>query len=213
MKPSRIVRWRHLAFGILGALMCVSAPTVAAAQAKKTATHTTAASEKSKSSKSASTKKSPASTKKAPGDKTTAKSAGGAKACYKTTVSKGRKQRVKVPCGPAPEPVLSQSPINEKALQQSGEPLPNSPVKARSAPIRAYAVDGLTFYQNGRKFRIEGMDDQAGLSNEREAHKLQQILDSGTVTMEPIGNDDSGAMRAVVKVDGRDVSELMRMRP
>ncbi|WP_341678613.1 hypothetical protein [Niveibacterium sp. SC-1] len=228
MKSSRIASWRHLAFSILGILACSGAPDAGAAQTKKTAAQTASTSTQAKSGKSAPAKqgtsgsKSGAKTKTGnpkatAGSKAATKSSGGgsgsAKACYKTTVQKGRKQRVKVPCGPAPEPVLNQSPINEKALQQSGEPLPNSPVKARSAPIRAYAVDGATFYQNGRKFRIEGLGDQAGMSNEREANKLQQILDSGLVTTEPIGNDESGAMRAVVKVDGRDISELMRMRP
>jgi hypothetical protein len=125
---------------------------------------------------------------------------------------KGRKGRRA--CVPA-ESVLSKSPINAKALEESGKPLDGSPVKARSAPIRAYAVDGATFFLGGRKYQVEGLgaDTEAELAYEHAAQRLQGILDSGLVTTEALGLDENGVMRAVVRVDGRNVADLLRARP
>jgi endonuclease YncB( thermonuclease family) len=42
--------------------------------------------------------------------------------------------------------------------------------------------------------------------------KLQQLLDSGRVSIEPIGTEGSDVTVARVRIDGRDLSELAGMR-
>lgn len=142
------------------------------------------------------------------------KATGKGKVCHETVKRKGKSVKVKVPCEPA-ETVVSQSPINARSLERSGTPLEGSPVKARSAPIRAYAVDGATFFHNGRKIVVEGLGPEAsaGLTHEHSAQRLQRLLDGGVLTIDPVSADDSGALRARVRVDGRDVADLMRAQP
>ncbi len=195
---------------LAGVSTFASATTTPKQKSASSATQSQAASGGRSTNKSA--KKAPA---KTGGSHASSSKSAKPRACYDTVVRKGKKQRVRVACGEPAEPVLSKSPINAKSLEQSGQPLDNSPVKARSAPIRAYAVDGTTFFHNGRKFRIEGLDLESGaeLTHEHAAQRLQKILDSGAVTTEAIGPDDSGAMRAIVRVGGRDVAELMKQRP
>ncbi|MCL2658594.1 MAG: hypothetical protein FWD62_14510 [Betaproteobacteria bacterium] len=131
-------------------------------------------------------------------------------ACHPHKGRKGKRS-----CAPPAERALSNSPINAKALEESGKPLDGAPVKARSVPIRAYAVDGATFFLGGRKYRIEGLgaDTDAELMHDHAAQRLQGILDSGLVTTEALGLDENGVMRAVVRVNGRDVADLLRARP
>ncbi len=214
---SKIRVLRRLLISSLLVAVCVGIAPLAQATTKHKS-HAAAQTGAKKSSAKAKSSGKPAS-KKSGATKSTAKhgapKAAQAKSCYETVVKKGKKHKVKVACPPASEPMLSKSPINAKALEQSGQPQDNAPVKARSAPIRAYAVDGVTFFHNGRKFRIEGLDAGSGaeLTHEHAAQRLQQILDSGAVTTESLGPDDSGAMRAVVRVDGRNVADLMKQRP
>lgn len=204
---------RLLAFALL--VLTMNAPQLAYASSHKAKPASTA----SQSAKKASAAKSTASKGKTrPSTKATASKSTGtpkAKTCHATVTHKGKKKRVARPCAEPAEPVLSNSPLHEKALQESGTPLEGSPVKARSAPIRAYAVDGSTFYHNGRLYRIDGLGtgSSAGLTNEHAAQKLQQILDSGKITLEPSGSDDTGAMRALVRIDGRDVVERLKLTP
>jgi len=42
--------------------------------------------------------------------------------------------------------------------------------------------------------------------------KLQQLLDSGRVSIEPLDMDDGDVTLARVKIDGKDLSELAAMR-
>jgi hypothetical protein len=213
-RPLKFRALRRLAVSSLLAALVAGVSPLASATTTKHKSHTSA--EAKPAAKKTSSKSSGKSTSGKSGSKSSKGSSksGKGKACYETVTKKGKKHKVKVACEAA-EPVLSKSPINSKALEQSGQPLDNSPVKARSAPIRAYAVDGTTFFHNGRKFRIEGLDPDTGveLTHANAAQRLQQILDSGTVTTEALGPDDSGAMRAIVRVDGRDVAELMKQRP
>ncbi|WP_417068009.1 hypothetical protein [Niveibacterium terrae] len=134
------------------------------------------------------------------------------KTCSATVIRHGRRIRVRKPCASAPsEPLLTNSPIKEGALDQGAKPAaPSAPVKARTAPIRAYAVDGSTFFHNGRKYRVEGLTPEAG---EHATQRLQQILDSGPVTVEATSADENGATRAQVRVGGRNVVDLLKQKP
>jgi len=136
--------------------------------------------------------------------------------CQGTVVKHGRRIKERRPCPEPAEPLLTNSPIKAGALEQGSKPVADSaPIKARSAPIRAYAVDGCTFFHNGRKYHIEGLNPDAanGLTHEHATQRLQQILDSGAVALDPISADENGAIRAVVRIGGRNVADLMKQKP
>lgn len=78
---------------------------------------------------------------------------------------------------------------------------------------RHYAVDGSTFYADGVRVRAAGLDgaEMAGASGMAK-QRLQQLLDSGRVSIEPLGMDGGDVTLARVRVDGRDVSELVSAR-
>ncbi len=204
------------------AILCAAGlPNVAGASTSKshtkkptTSTSAKPSSKKSSTGKSASAKSGAG---KTAAGKSTAKSASAAKpkVCYETVKRKGKSVKVKKPCGEPAETVVTKSPINARSLENSGTPLDGSPVKARSAPIRAYAVDGSTFFHNGRKIVVEGLGPEAsaGLTHEHSAQRLQRLLDGGTVSIDPVSADENGALRARVRVDGRDVADLMRAQP
>lgn len=76
-------------------------------------------------------------------------------------------------------------------------------------PQRMYAAEGDLFYFNGNKFRVEGVPE--GLAKqELTKQRLQQLLDSGEVSIEPSGVDEGGLTRAVVRVAGRDIADSLR---
>jgi endonuclease YncB( thermonuclease family) len=76
---------------------------------------------------------------------------------------------------------------------------------------RAYAMDGATFYQSGRKIRVQGLDARdPGMSSEHATQRLQRALDAGSVTVEPVEVDGSGHTVAVVRVNGRNVADAVR---
>lgn len=77
---------------------------------------------------------------------------------------------------------------------------------------RMYAIDGDTFFHNGKKIRVRGVDTpEVGQPNsELTKQRLQQLLDSGEVTIEPTATDDLGRTVATVRVNGRDVAEQLR---
>lgn len=78
---------------------------------------------------------------------------------------------------------------------------------------RHYAVDGSTFYADGVRVRAAGLEalDVPGASGIAK-QRLQQMLDSGRVSIEPIGSDGGDVTLARVRVDGRDLSELISTR-
>ncbi len=78
---------------------------------------------------------------------------------------------------------------------------------------RHYAVDGATFYADGVRVRAAGLDglDMPGASGMAK-QRLQQLLDSGRVSIEPLGNEGGDVTVARVRVDGRDLSELISNR-
>lgn len=73
---------------------------------------------------------------------------------------------------------------------------------------RMYALDGDTFYHNGRKVRVRGLE--AVHDSDLAKQRLQRALDSGEVAVEPILTHDSGEVEAAVRVNGRDLTEMLR---
>ena len=119
------------------------------------------------------------------------------------------------PAAPAPVPV-------ERAVAPAMPavmPPPLAPAAVPAQPqarsgrgvARAYAMDGATFYQSGRKIRVQGLDARdPGMSSEHATQRLQRALDAGSVTVEPVEVDGSGHTVAVVRVNGRNVAEAVR---
>ena len=76
---------------------------------------------------------------------------------------------------------------------------------------RAYAMDGATFYQSGRKYRVQGLDARdPGMSSEHATQRLQRALDAGNLVVEPVEVDGSGHTVAVVRVNGRNVADTVK---
>ncbi|MBL8448055.1 MAG: hypothetical protein JNJ44_11650 [Zoogloeaceae bacterium] len=105
---------------------------------------------------------------------------------------------VAVPPPPVREPVLIPVSIGEESA-------PVRPVKA--VPSRAYAVDGSSFYQNGHLVRIQGLRNSA--AGELGKQRLQQMLDSGSLSVAPVSDPMNSTLLAVVRVNGQDVVDLM----
>jgi hypothetical protein len=76
---------------------------------------------------------------------------------------------------------------------------------------RAYAMDGATFYQNGRKIRVQGLDaSDPGMSSEHATQRLQRALDGGNLTVDPVETDSAGHTVSVVRVNGRNIADSVR---
>ncbi|MFT4174456.1 MAG: hypothetical protein QM639_17965 [Rhodocyclaceae bacterium] len=213
----------HVAMAMCGAAFVAPQPADAATSknSKSAAPAKKPAAPKSKSAQ-AGTPKSKSAPSKATGKSTKATSAksatpSSAKAGQCRTVrvktSKGmRNQRV---CNtPAPEPAaLQKSPIKENALSAvpaAATAAGATELKARTVPDRAYAVDGETFFHQGRKYRLQGIPPGAlAVGGEHAKQKLQMMLDSGNMTVEPVDVDASGVATAVVRINGRDVVDTL----
>ncbi len=89
------------------------------------------------------------------------------------------------------------------------KPVKLPPKRERAAPpppVRAYAIDGTRFYLGGQQFVIEGLDAPRP-GSELAKQRLQQILDSGELTVAPVGESNGGAVRARISIDGTLVSD------
>ncbi len=77
---------------------------------------------------------------------------------------------------------------------------------------RLRAVDGDTFRSGGVRYRLQGIDTpERGQPKYAEAKwRLQELLDSGKVTIERKARDVYGRTVAVVRVDGVDVAQTLR---
>lgn len=95
--------------------------------------------------------------------------------------------------------------------QGAATPLSSTPAVTSNVPKRAYAADGRTFYQDGRKVRIEGLPDDGDGKSEIAKQRLQKALDAGEVTLEPKGTDAAGNMLAVVRVNGMNVTDVLKL--
>lgn len=133
----------------------------------------------------------------------------------KSTASTGQQCRVqklkggkirRVCKGAAADPLLT-SPIQGNALNKPAPPDKSPEVKARSAPDRAYAVDGETFFFQGRKYRVAGLEgaDNSDMATQR----LQKALESGSLSIDPQSTDDAGVSSAVVRINGRNLAEQL----
>jgi len=72
-------------------------------------------------------------------------------------------------------------------------------------------MDGATFYQSGRKYRVQGLDARdPGMSSEHATQRLQRALDAGNLVVEPVEVDGSGHTVAVVRVNGRNVADTVK---
>jgi hypothetical protein len=132
--------------------------------------------------------------------------------CKTTRVRTAKGYRSKRVCTAVARDPLLTSPINQNALTQPASAAPE--LKARTVPSRAYAVDGQTFFQEGRKFRVLGVaPGSQAVSSGDAKQKLQKALDSGVVTVEPTTVDESGVALALVRVNGRNVVDLIGATP
>ncbi|MDQ8020982.1 MAG: hypothetical protein REI94_04035 [Moraxellaceae bacterium] len=180
-------------------------PSVALAQNSKSSTQKKPSASKAKApAKKAAPKKSSASKSPRP-----AKSAS---QCRTIKVKTAQGTRTRKVCGggagaagaaAAAAPLAS--PITANALDKSPDSQPE--FKARNTPDRAYAVDGTSFFHQGRKFRVQGLDNLPG---DVATQRLQMALDSGAMTLEPVSVDDSGVTTAVVRVGGQNLADKLR---
>lgn len=129
----------------------------------------------------------------------------GASQCRVLKLKGGKTRRL---CKAAPaDPVLN-SPIQGNALNKPA-PVDKGPeVKARSAPDRAYAVDGEIFFFQGRKYRVAGLEG-AG-NSDMAKQRLQKALESGNLAIDSLSTDDAGVSTATVRINGRNLAESLR---
>ena len=109
-------------------------------------------------------------------------------------------------------PVAAQTAMSRPVIvgdAQANPSLGAANAARKPLPQRMYAADGDTFYFNGRKYRVEGVP-AALAKQEFTKQRLQQMLDSGEVSIEPRAIDDAGLTTAVIRVAGRDVSESLK---
>jgi len=82
---------------------------------------------------------------------------------------------------------------------------PKPPRAAPMPPTRPYAINGESFYYAGQKIVIEGFDLPRP-DSELAKQRLQRLLDSGELSVAPVGETEGGAVRARVSIDGQLVS-------
>jgi hypothetical protein len=100
---------------------------------------------------------------------------------------------------------MAQKPVDPSRLK----PVRLAPKQERAAPpppVKAYAIDGKHFYYGGREFVVEGLEAPRP-GSELAKQQLQRILDSGELSMAPVGEKSDGATRVHVSVDGNPVSD------
>ncbi len=115
---------------------------------------------------------------------------------------------------PAPAP-QAPAPAPAPAVSAPAQPPLAAPAAVIQRPARgaarAYAMDGATFYQGGRKIRVQGLDvREPGMTSEHATQRLQRALDGGSLSVEPVETDASGHLIAVVRVNGRNVADTVR---
>ena len=113
---------------------------------------------------------------------------------------------------PAPAPAsIPQAPTPAPAVSAPAQPPAAVIQRPARGAARAYAMDGATFYQGGRKIRVQGLDvREPGMTSEHATQRLQRALDGGSLSVEPVETDGSGHLIAVVRVNGRNVADTVR---
>ncbi len=84
-----------------------------------------------------------------------------------------------------------------------------SPGRAHES-IRAYAIDGASFYFDGLRVQVDDLPAGSGRRDDLARQRLQVLLDSGEISFDGRTDPASGVLRARVWVDGRELAELMR---
>jgi endonuclease YncB( thermonuclease family) len=117
----------------------------------------------------------------------------------------------------------TKSPASGKRKAAAGPPrapvsatpvTPTPAARAKPPPSRYYAVDGESFYLNGERVRIADLPERgADTGSEHAKQRLQMLLDSAEVRVEPAAADGQGRPRVRVQVNGRDVAELLAEPP
>lgn len=125
--------------------------------------------------------------------------------CTSKRVKEGRRTRTVKVCEKL-EPAL-QSPIRNTDIEKPAPEGKETEIKARTVPERAYAVDGRTFFFQGRKYRAAGLTGIDG--SEMAKQRLQRALDVGGLSVEPLSVDEAGVSTANVRVNGRSLQELL----
>ncbi len=89
---------------------------------------------------------------------------------------------------------------------------PTATARQELVAPRLRAVDGDTFRSGGVRYRLQGIDTpERGQPKYAEAKlRLQELLDSGKVTIERKARDVYGRTVAVVRVDGVDVAQTLK---
>lgn len=204
----RVMGALSLSVGLLGA----SALADAATKKKETPSKVGVRSEpaQKKSSAKSETQRKTSAAKQVSGKntagKTPAKAAASTCKTVRVKTAKGvRTQRSCAAAAPA-EPLLTSN-VESNALTKPAPEGKEPEIKARTVPERAYAVDGETFFFQGRKFRVKGLSGESG--SEMAKQRLQKALDSGTLMVDPVSVDASGAAVAAVRVNGRSIEDLL----
>jgi hypothetical protein len=187
---------------------CLASATIAAHAAdKKNAKTTSAQSNKTPAkSKSKAPAKSTASKAKKPAAKTNNIEV--VKSCREVRVKTAKGYRTQRKCVVGESALHSPAGAGELNVQAGAGKQPE--LKARTIPDRAYAVDGYTFFHQGRKYRVIGIDEAVvPAGSDLAKQRLQLALDSGTISVEPETVDENGTMRALVRVGGKNLADVL----
>jgi len=87
---------------------------------------------------------------------------------------------------------------------------PYGPPGRVAESVRAYAIDGASFYLDGRRIQVDGLPAGSGRRDDLARQRLQALLDSGEIRFDGRTDPASGALLARVWIDGREMAELMR---
>lgn len=129
------------------------------------------------------------------------KAGGATKAACKPGRKKGGKRGCARHYAPPPPPMVQG--------EGAATPVRTDAVTPRNIPSRAYAADGQSFYLNGEKIRVRGAPSAGPEGSELAKQRLQKALDSGEVTLAEKSLDEGGNATAVVRVNGRDIADLL----
>jgi hypothetical protein len=132
--------------------------------------------------------------------------------CKTVRVKTAKGVRSQRRCTNAPAEKALHSPIGANVMGGDNSPAKQE-LKARTIPDRAYAVDGYTFFHQGRKYRVLGIDEQLiPAGSDLAKQRLQVALDSGPINVEPLEVDENGTMRATVRIGGRNLADVLNSR-
>ncbi|HSD36336.1 MAG TPA: hypothetical protein VLC92_02440 [Rhodocyclaceae bacterium] len=187
---------------------CLCSVTIAAHATEKKAAKTTSAKTGKTQAKTTSKAPKKAGTSAAKKPATKPNNVEVVKSCKEVRVKTAKGYRTQRKCV-AGESALH-SPAGAAELNAQPSSGKQSELKARTIPDRAYAVDGHTFFHQGRKYRVIGIDEAVvPVGSDLAKQRLQLALDSGPISVEPETVDESGTMRALVKIGGKNLADVL----